>query len=164
MPTKGRYIDTNALGDRGESIFKLALTRLHGGRPLFRPASLGEKWPVADFAVELVNHPGSFFLVQIKATQRPIKPRRRRLPVDVTADSVSLLISSPIPAYLVAVHEPSEEAFLAAPKSARRISDVTTAFSLNDGQVRLGLRDEVRRFWSRVTAPFSSARSIFVDP
>jgi uncharacterized protein DUF4365 len=157
-------IDTNALGDRGEAIFRLAVTTLHGRQPLFRPATLGEKWPIADFAIELVNQPGRFFLVQVKATQESIRPRAQRLPIDVKADRVGLLLSSPMPAYLVAVHEPSEQAFLAAPRSARRIRDVTTAFSLNDGKVRLDLRQEVEKFWSSVTSPFSSVKSIFVDP
>jgi hypothetical protein len=153
MPTKWHHIDTNALGERGESIFRLALTTMHDGWPLFRPASLGEKWPVADFAVELVNQPGHFFLVQVKATQKPVKPREG-----------SLLMGSPIPAYLVAVHEPTGKAFLAAPGSGRRVRDVTTAFSLSDSKVRLELLEEVDTFWSRMTSRFSSVRSAFVDP
>lgn len=164
MPTRLRAIDTNTLGDRGESIFRLAVTTLHGGWPLFRPAQLGEKWPVADFAVELLNQPGHFFLVQVKATQKAVTPRGHRLPLDVKADRIRLLLGSPIPAYLVAVHEPSERAFLAAPRLVRRIRDVTTAFPLNDLKVRLDLHEEVGNFWSNVTSRFSSVRSIFVDP
>ena len=44
--------DSNALEDRGESLFFLAATAFHGARPLFRPAALGSKWPTADYAVE----------------------------------------------------------------------------------------------------------------
>jgi len=62
--------DSNALGDRGESLFFLAATAFHGARPLFRPAALGSKWPTADYAVELVGRPGQFFLVQVKTTRQ----------------------------------------------------------------------------------------------
>lgn len=112
VPTKRQQVDTNVLGDRGESIFKLAVTTLHDAQPLFKPAALGEKWPVADFAVELVNRPGRFFLVQVKATQKSINDRVRRLPVDVKVRDVRLLLSSPMPAYLVVVHEPVSKRFL----------------------------------------------------
>jgi hypothetical protein len=156
-------IDTNAIGQRGESIFYLKLSVLHGTRPLFRAAQLGEKWPVIDFAVELYRKPGQLFLVQVKATQMPINPVKGRLPIDVKPEHVKRLLSSPIPAYLVGVHEPSEEAFLIAPSAVRRIRDITTAFPLSDRKVRIELRQEVQRFWANMTSPFVSARSVFVD-
>jgi hypothetical protein len=156
-------IDTNAIGQRGESIFYLKLSVLHGTRPLFRAAQLGEKWPVIDFAVELYRKPGQLFLVQVKATQMPINPVKGRLPIDVKPEHVKLLLSSPIPAYLVGVHEPTEEAFLVAPRTLRRIRDITTAFPLSDPKVRIDLCQEVRRFWANMTSPFVSARSTFVD-
>ncbi len=163
MAARPPQIDTNAIGERGESIFHLRLSAVDGLRPLFRATHLGQKWPVADFAVELDGKPGQFFLVQVKTTQRSIKPRKQRLPVDVKSEHVRLLLSSPIPAYLVAVHEPSEEAFLVAPRRKGRIRDVSTAFSLRENKVREVLQQEVEAFWSGVTSPFSSARSAFVD-
>jgi len=166
MPNSGR-VDSNAVGERGEAIFEVRIMALHGAKPLFRPTSLGDKWPVADYAVELNGQPGRFFLVQVKATQKPVNPARNattpRMRIDVKVDRLRLLLQSPIPAYLVAVHEPSEEAFLVAPREARHLRDVTTAFSLKDQRIRLGLHKEVASFWAGVTAPFSCAKSIFAD-
>lgn len=49
-------ISTDALGDRGEAIFRVLITEFDTpAGPIFRPYFLGEKWPVVDFIVELMG-------------------------------------------------------------------------------------------------------------
>lgn len=150
MPSVKRF-DTNAVGDRGESLFRLAVTSFHGLKPLFRPAALGDKWPVADFAVELVGHPGYFFLVQVKSTRRSLT-KRKRLPIKVGRGKFNSLVSAQIPAYLIGVHEPGEKIYITAAVTRRStdVSSVTTKHSLTRRAVRKKLFDEVKRFWSVV--------------
>lgn len=155
--------DTNAIGDRGEAIAALRLQEFHEGSPLFRMAPLGQKWPVSDFAVELVGRPGHLFLLQVKSTQDAIRALDKRLPTRVAKSRLQMLLSSPMPAYLVGVHEPSEQAFLVAPRKARNLSTISTAFSLADRKVRENLQEEVESFWQGVTPPFLSENSRFVD-
>jgi hypothetical protein len=154
-------IDTNAIGDRGELIFQLSVTAFHGKQPLFRPRDLGQKWPIADFVIELEGKPGFFFLVQVKTTRKPITPKKR-LPVKLAKNLVGLLIASPIPAYLMAVHEPSRETFVVAPRRLKNITNIATTFPLNDPMVRLNLHREVDSFWQGVTR-FSTNTSGFAD-
>jgi hypothetical protein len=164
MAKKGIKLDSNALGNRGESIFEAQVLTLHDGQPLFRPVALGQKWPVADFAVELADKPGCFFLVQVKATQKPIKKikKKNRLPLDVKSDRIKLLVGSPIPAYLVAVHDKSMKAFLVAPRIPKHIHHIATTSSLGDKKVRDKLYQEVASFWAGITS-FSTANSLFAD-
>src|SRR6516162_8561794 len=70
---------TSFVGDRGESIFELAImdySRLPA--PLFRPTFLGDKWPAVDFLVELTGVRGMtpVFFVQVKSTARAIANNR----------------------------------------------------------------------------------------
>jgi hypothetical protein len=48
---------SDEIGDRGESIFEVRVTRPcgPGGEPLFRPHFLGEKKATLDFLVELLG-------------------------------------------------------------------------------------------------------------
>jgi hypothetical protein len=151
----------DALGDRGESIVFVNLTAFHGGKPLFRPAPLGAKWPIADFAVELVGYPGTFFLLQAKATQAGMNVRKR-LKVSVTRAAFNSLVTSPIPRYVVGVDEPTETAYISAALAPRtsKLSSVSTAHSLRDAGVRQTLFDEVLEFWAaaRQAAPWSATK------
>ena len=155
-------IDANALGDRGEKMLDLALTSLHNGVPLFRPCSLGAKWPVCDFVVELWDSPGRVFLLQAKATSRPLGSRLHRVPIDISSALVGKLVSAPIPAYLAAIHEPTNRAYLAVPSQAKRITSLTSANCLNDAATRVALLNEVNQFWDGI-APFAPANSQFKD-
>lgn len=150
--------DTNALGDRGESLFFLAITTFHGLKPLFRPAALGSKWPIADYVVELEGKPGRFFLVQVKTTRQGYL-RNGRLRISIKRNRLELLRSAAVPAYLVAVDERKERAFIvAAPKAT--LASVSTSFSLNDAATRRSLRDEVKAFWDSSKRP---SKSVFKD-
>ena len=154
--------DTNALGERGEAIFFVTATKFHGEKPLFHPASLGAKWPVADYAVELVDSPGKFFLVQVKAT-RAVVSASGRIRVSASEDHVRLLLAAPVPAFIAAVDEPNERVFIVRPKKAQRLQSVGTSFLLNDPAVRVKLRDEVASFWNAVSPIMAQYQPAFLD-
>lgn len=155
-------VDTNALGDRGESLFFSTVTKFHGDKPLFRPSSLGAKWPVADFVVEVVDHPGKFFLVQVKATQRPVT-RAKRIWASASKARIQLLLSAPVPVFLAAVDEPNERVFIVRPAKPKHIRSVGTKFCLNDPGVRTKLKEEVISFWAKAKSSVIRYRSVFLD-
>jgi len=124
--------------------------------------SLGAKWPVADYAVELVDSPGKFFLVQVKAT-RAVVSASGRIRVSASEDHVRLLLAAPVPAFIAAVDEPNERVFIVRPKKAQRLQSVGTSFLLNDPAVRVKLRDEVASFWNAVSPIMAQYQSAFLD-
>jgi len=157
-------IDKDALGARGESIFRSVITKLHGDKPLFRPAFLGEKWPVADFGIELWAHPGKLFLIQVKATSSTVNTQKR-LPIGVAVGRANALYGAPMPSFVVGVHEPSEEAYIVTADARRtsRISTIPTKFPLGSATVRQTLHDEVLAFWNGLGVVKASKVSAFSD-
>lgn len=144
-------LDTNSLGDRGESILAVALLTLHGREPLFRPAHLGAKWPTADYVVELYGKPGRFFLVQVKATQQGLQ-KNGRLQIQVSRDKYNILASTPVPRYIVGIDNAKENVYICAAAARRRkqLSSLTTAYSLKLADTRVALFREVNSFWKAV--------------
>ncbi len=159
-----RAVDANALGDRGESIFYTILTTFHGTKPLFRPAFLGAKWFAADFAVELVGQTGAFFLIQVKTTETGLNAKKR-LKVSVSAERYNALAATPLPTYVVGVDNPSEIAYISAamyPRK-RKLSSLTTRYSLREPAIRQLLFEEVSSFWSAVRTTARWATTAFQD-
>ncbi|MBD2450647.1 hypothetical protein H6G76_26660 [Nostoc sp. FACHB-152] len=76
------------IGERGESIFRVLITRKHPSRGyLFEhPRFLGEKKRTIDFYVELFHDDFliPFFFVQVKSTSQGYTQSDRRLKVKVT--------------------------------------------------------------------------------
>lgn len=154
--------DVNVIGDRGEALFFLAATTSHGPRPLFRPAPLGSKWPIADYAVELYGRPGEFFLVQVKSTRRGRTPSGR-IRMSAKKMHVKGLRSASVPAYMVIVDEKRQHVFLARPRSNRAMSSASTRFSLKSARVRAALKEEVAGFWKKAKASATFDHSAFMD-
>jgi hypothetical protein len=151
MASNALRIDTNSLGDRGESILAVALLTLHGKKPLFRPAHLGAKWPTADYVVELMGKPGRFFLVQVKATRRGFL-KNGRLGIQVRKDKFNLLASTLVPRYVVGVDDVKEDVFICAAATRRKkhLSSLTTSHSLKSKSIRRLLFNEVDAFWKSI--------------
>jgi hypothetical protein len=75
-------VNRDVLGLRGEALFGALILRSHPTKGfLFRPQFLGDKWPVADFIVELegVEDIRPFFMVQVRATSAGYTSVRNRL-------------------------------------------------------------------------------------
>jgi hypothetical protein len=124
-------IDRNAIGERGEAIFVSLIMKFHGNGPLFRPAHLGAKWPIADFVVELVRHPGAVFLVQVKAT-RGRESRRQRLRTGLSRQNFNKLAAAKLPTYIIGVDERREIAFISAAVKRRSngLASIPARYSL----------------------------------
>jgi hypothetical protein len=144
-------VDANSIGERGEAILKVVLLTLHGTRPLFRLAHLGEKWPAVDYLVELFGRPGHFFLIQVKTTQKGVQ-RNGRLKVRLEQKKYNALASIPVPRYVVGIDNVSEEAYICAvtiPLDRQR-SSLSTAHSLRLTSTRRMVAREVASFWKGV--------------
>jgi hypothetical protein len=153
--------DTNTIGERGEQMVALALTTLLDEKPLFRPVGLNAKWPVADFIVELVDEPGKIFLLQVKTTQARIRPGKTGIPIDVSTTHLRQLLSAPVPAYLAAVHEPTEMSYIGVPRNVARTRSLPRTYDLAKPATLIALQEEVSAFWKTQT-PFSRSTSRFL--
>lgn len=151
MSSTTSAIDRNSLGNRGEAILVVALLAFHGRAPLFRPAALGEKWPAADYAVELVGKPGRFFLIQVKSTRRGMQ-KNGRLQIRVGKARYNALASTPVPRYVVGIDDQREGAYIwaAVRRRNKQVSSLTTAHSLKLESTRSKLFREVDMFWDAV--------------
>ncbi|MDQ2732081.1 MAG: DUF4365 domain-containing protein, partial [Armatimonadota bacterium] len=112
--------------------------------------------------VELVDHPGMFFLVQVKASKQGYS-KEGRLRVTAKKEHIRSLLSLPVPAYVVAIDEPGEKAYIIRPSASKSLNSAATCYSLRDAKVRLALRDEVLGFWNRVNSANLATTSAFLD-
>lgn len=134
----------NEIGELGESIFNVAISRDYK----FRPRHLGEKWPASDFYVELIG-PNEifFFIVQVKATDKGINSKRK-LRIQVPKKKLNELNSYYCPTYIAGVDNDTEQVYLVSVNTKRRkaISSLPTKFVLNKAN-RIKLFNEVKKFW-----------------
>ena len=157
---------SDAIGRRGEAIFVVLMTEFHSTRgPIFRPQFLGDKWPVADYIVEL-ERAGSqipYFFVQVRTTREGYTTRERRLKVRVSQEQVVALAAYPAPTYIVGIDEREEVGYLVSANGERRgrMSSLSTRFPINRRNRRL-LWNEVRAFWRKRRSP--RLASAFRDP
>jgi hypothetical protein len=106
---------TNELGQRGEALFYVLLTKFYGReKPIFRPQFLGDKWPTVDFIIELVDAGMAthYFFTQVKTTRDGYTKKDRRLQVQVKRDDLRKLASYPAPTYIVGIDEVEETGYI----------------------------------------------------
>lgn len=135
----------NEIGDLGESLFKVAITREYKFRPLY----LGEKWPISDFYIELIGtNKTMFFIVQIKATDKGFWANGN-LKVNLPKKKLHELNSYYCPTYLAGVDNTSGRVFMTAinKNSRKGISSLPATFELTTANRKI-LYDEIERFWS----------------
>jgi len=135
---------SNDIGDIGEAIFNLVISR-YG---LFRPSHLGDKWPVSDFYVELKNNDNYlFFIVQVKATAKPMT-KGRQLPISATREQIRKLNAYYSPTYLAGVDVIKEKVYLKAinQEVTSNIRGIGTEFEFNEENGKK-LYEDVERFW-----------------
>ena len=154
---------SDALGERGEDLFKVIMTHYDtvGGvsQARFRPCFLGDKWPLVDFFVEVVGAGAEtpFFLAQVKAT-RSGYTSTGRLKIEVSASDIQRLAAYPAPTYIIGIDETRttdlENAgfILSANGETRRgIGSLITSYPINADNRAL-LWQEVRDYWLSVAA------------
>jgi hypothetical protein len=157
---------SDAIGRRGEAIFVVLMTEFHSARgPIFRPQFLGDKWPVADYLVEL-ERAGSqipYFFVQVRTTREGYTKRERRLRVRASQEQLATLAAYPAPTYIVGIDELEEVGYIVSANGERRgwMSSLSTHFPIDRRNRRL-LWNEVRAFWLRRRSP--RLASAFRDP
>ncbi|MCR4828247.1 MAG: DUF4365 domain-containing protein [Bacteroidales bacterium] len=100
--------DNNAIGDRGESIFHSRITEHY----LFNVYFLGEKAPIVDFLLEIIDSKKSyFFMVQVKSTEKGYDSSGN-LKVKVSKRKYGELLKRPMPTYVAGVDNNSETVYL----------------------------------------------------
>jgi Domain of unknown function (DUF4365) len=155
------------IGERGEAIFRVLITRKHPTRGyLFdHPRFLGEKKRTIDFHVELFYDESliPFFFAQVKATSEGYTQREHRLKIQVTATDMKRLAAYPAPTYIIGIDEPGEQGYLLSANGEHRsgISSLCSQYPLNPEILAL-LWDEVAAYW--VNPNPSTFRSRFCDP
>jgi hypothetical protein len=156
------------IGNRGEALFFIMLTRFCGRRlPYFRPHFLGEKFATLDYLVELIDA-GSitpYFFVQVKTTTQGYTRgdiTRRRLKVQIPSEDMRRLILYPAPTYVMGIDEREEVGYVISANhgSPSRISSLSTRFPLDCRNLEL-LWIEVQAFWQQRDMRFLN--SMFSD-
>ncbi|HET7228946.1 MAG TPA: hypothetical protein VFJ16_03055 [Longimicrobium sp.] len=148
---------------RGESWFQLNICKKDGaGRPLFRPAHLGGKWPTVDYLVEAVGRPDpdAFFFAQVKCSENA---NGGAIPVTISDDMWLRLRALPAPTYIFGIDDVTESGYILSVNGYRGpIRSVPRTFPL-DVENRERLWNEVVGYWERraVEMPFTS---VFRDP
>lgn len=147
MPTSE---DNDLVGERGEDLFRTAITKWCGGEPWFRVLHQGEKAEALDFQVALrgstVFH--AIFFVQVKATARANRYQGtgngRHLLVRLKAKDAKKLGKMAIPVFVVGVDVISGAAYY------RHIPAGTkTGFRGISVRRRLGCT-AIRKIWEKV--------------
>ncbi|HLN94047.1 MAG TPA: DUF4365 domain-containing protein [Flavobacterium sp.] len=134
----------NAIGDLGEAIFNVEISRDY----LFRPRHLGEKWPSSDFYVELVGlKQNFFFIVQVKSTTQGYDASGF-LKVKAPRQKLHALNAYYCPTYVAGVNVDTGEVYLIPINTNKRkdLSKMPVTFALNKAN-RKKLFDDVKRFW-----------------
>lgn len=159
----------NIVGNRGESEVATELltpTDTSGSIPAFpfHPIFLGEKAPVFDFLVYLLDDSGqptgAHFFVQTKTTRRALQADRciARLPIkDVRAAQ-----AFKCPSFIFAVHAPAKSAriYIAAiaHDRSRGIERIPVCHDLASDAVKIQLYSDVSRFFRHRTFTFNPER------
>jgi hypothetical protein len=140
------------IGKRGESIVSERLLDFCGrDLPYFDPHPLGEKCPIFDYLVELIDAGKSppYFLASVKATRKGQTKGKARLKVGVKAVDVVAMVKCPVPTYVIGVDEPAGTAYVVSAHGALKgaISSIPTKYPL-DGTNLKKLWDEVKTYWA----------------
>lgn len=159
---------TNAIGDFGEILAQAHFSRPVRGayqRPLFRASHLGEKYPVVDFIVDILDpneNSLGFFFVQVKATNAA-KPKAKNLPLQIELTKYNRLAQIPAPTFIVGVDIDAEEVYLVcAPKPAKKsISSICKKYDLKDDGIRVALYKEVKDYWKKHSPALNQIKTMF---
>lgn len=119
--------DTNAMGARGESIFKIRITEHY----LFTGDFLGDKFPIVDFLLEVNEPTGTYpFFVQVKSTEKGYDANGN-LQIKVPKNKYRALQRKPFPTYVAGVDVNKEIVYLcSAFQKNKTISSMPTRHCL----------------------------------
>jgi len=154
-------------GARGEAIFVAKIMDFCGrDTPYFDPHFLGDKFPVFDHIVNVVDgmEISAFFFAQVKTTSAGYETRRdgkKYLKVQVSKQDLEAMFRYPGPAYLFGIDERSGSAYVVAVNRKRRtgFSAMPTDFGVDCDTLRK-IWDEVKAHWADQPASFESEFSL----
>lgn len=166
--------ERNIIGSRGEALFYTLITKrvdivgkvIPAGGYLFEPQFLGEKWPFADYFVELrgtIATINPFFFVQVKTTTLGYTQVSNRLKSKADAAKIQGLAAYPAPTYVVGIDLYNEQGYVVSANNERctGLSSINTAYPLSDGMNRWLLWQEVLAYWHTPAVPKLASK--FVD-
>jgi hypothetical protein len=129
---------------------------------LFQPVFLGDKWPTADFYVELMTsrRPRPYFFIQAKATTAGYLQNPRRLRVRLTRRDEARLVRIPAPTYLVGIDETNNRAYIRSvhTRANSAVSSLRASYPLTIRNLHR-LYQEVLEFWRHNAS--KPTRSVF---
>ena len=142
---------SNRIGKRGESIFSTIITRKSSsGKFLFDPTFLGDKFPVVDFYVALLDFPlHAFFFASVKTTTLGYTAKEGKLKISIDKEEIAELAKSNLPTYIFGVDELIEEGFFIAAAdldTALNFNGMPTIYPVIPGNLEL-LFKEVAEYW-----------------
>ncbi len=149
----------NQIGNLGELLAETEFCRPVGkkyNRPLFRANNLGQKYPVVDFVVDLLDSNErsiGFFYVQVKSTHNPSVGDRRRLPIECPYHKYNAMVNLPVPTYLVGVDVSKDTLYILAANRTlnRKLSSIGKLHDLSADDIKVSLYKEVLSYWKEQT-------------
>lgn len=154
----------NHLGNLGEDLVSLLLSRKIRNAYRFSTKFLGEKAQLLDFMVNLLDAKGfeygPFFFMQVKTTES-VAFGRYGIPARFSSAEVRAAQARKVPVYLVAVEslaDESENVYALGIDSglARGIAVVPRLFSLKQEETRIAIFDEVHAYFQFQAKAFQS--------
>lgn len=156
----------DSIGQRGEKIFSVLITRWCDGHPWFTDTFQGDKHETTDFLVELVEPTAGHacFFVQVKSTRSNYKGTgaRRKLDVTVPRKDVEKLKKMPVPTYVVGIDVDRVCGFIVGITQATSgsINGIPVRHSLNCRTLK-ALWKEIDDYWK--ARAILSQKSKFTD-
>jgi hypothetical protein len=141
----------NSIGDRGESIFEVLITKyISGMGRLFTPTFLGDKHPLIDFHIDLLGHPyPAFFHASIKTTRQGYTIKKDRLKVTIPKSDKAALAKCIVPVFIFGIDEELEKGYLACAHHIHNqliTGNISTSFPMAEVNL-LKLHKEVSAYW-----------------
>jgi hypothetical protein len=151
-------VNMDIIGDRGEALFRVAITKWCSGKQWFQAAFLGEKAEGLDFEVVLLNSTifRALCYVQVKATARPSRysgmGKSRRLMVRLKKADANKLGRMRLPAYVVGIDVLSGAAYIRhVPAGSRTgFEGISCRRQLDCPAIRT-MWNEVEAFWKSMS-------------
>jgi hypothetical protein len=148
-------VSRDIIGERGEALFRSAITKWCDGEQWFRATFLGEKEEGLDFEVILIGSTAfhAVCYIQVKATAKKVRysgdGNSRCLRVRLTGADARKLGTMKMPAYVVGIDVIEGAAYLRhVPAGATGgFSSISCRRRLNCGAIRR-LWNEVEAFWN----------------
>ena len=156
------------IGDLGENLASVFLSRKTTEGHLFRTAVIGGKWPTIDMYAEVITDTNSrmFCFFQIKTTDQGYTKKQHHLQVSVELNDLVRLSQYCAPSYLIGIDHNSDlpfqsKAYIATVRGnqTRRLSSFPTKHILSEENL-IALRNEVILFWSKLD-PLANKENYF---